>query len=226
MKLKKIASLMLAGIMAVSMLAGCKSGTTTDDEKNPVVPVATNAVKYAEDVLDADVKDLVDVVASTELDGWVHDIATDSSKLTANGISYAHKNNFQMSYNTNSNDDKMTNALLKKLQEKGVVVSGTTFNSVPNGTFSQSYGWMSAVSGQLDEKAAVEAAVSYVGSWIAQYGNASDKVTATDGTIYNCDYTLEVSTLKVSNDSLTNESAWTVAIVLTQNLTKAANVEA
>ena len=28
MKLKKIASLMLAGIMAVSMLAGCKSGTT------------------------------------------------------------------------------------------------------------------------------------------------------------------------------------------------------
>ena len=34
MKLKKIASLMLAGIMAVSMLAGCKSGTTPDPDNN------------------------------------------------------------------------------------------------------------------------------------------------------------------------------------------------
>ena len=41
MKLKKIASLMLAGIMAVSMLAGCKSGTTPNtDDKPEVTPVA------------------------------------------------------------------------------------------------------------------------------------------------------------------------------------------
>ena len=40
MKLKKIASLLLAGIMAVSMLAGCKTGTTPHDEKTPVVHVA------------------------------------------------------------------------------------------------------------------------------------------------------------------------------------------
>ena len=31
MKLKKIASLALAGIMAVSMLAGCKDGTSQED---------------------------------------------------------------------------------------------------------------------------------------------------------------------------------------------------
>ena len=37
MKLKKIASLMLAGIMAVSMLAGCKSGNNSNGEKDPVV---------------------------------------------------------------------------------------------------------------------------------------------------------------------------------------------
>ena len=41
MKLKKIASLMLAGIMAVSMLAGCKSGdkNSTDSETPEVTPV-------------------------------------------------------------------------------------------------------------------------------------------------------------------------------------------
>ena len=39
MKLKKIASLMLAGIMAVSMLAGCKSGTPNTDPTEPETPV-------------------------------------------------------------------------------------------------------------------------------------------------------------------------------------------
>ena len=49
MKLKKIASLMLAGIMAVSMLAGCKSdsanGNNNDD--NTVVVPSTSAVVTA-----------------------------------------------------------------------------------------------------------------------------------------------------------------------------------
>ena len=38
MKLKKIASLMLAGVMAISMLAGC-SGNETPDEGNEIAPV-------------------------------------------------------------------------------------------------------------------------------------------------------------------------------------------
>ena len=38
MKLKKIASLMLAGVMAVSMLAGCKGSANSGEEENPVVP--------------------------------------------------------------------------------------------------------------------------------------------------------------------------------------------
>ena len=39
MKLKKIASLMLAGIMAVSMLAGCKGAASSEQENPEVVPV-------------------------------------------------------------------------------------------------------------------------------------------------------------------------------------------
>ena len=43
MKLKKIASLMLAGVMAVSMLAGCgeSSSSSSSEPTNPVTPVAT-----------------------------------------------------------------------------------------------------------------------------------------------------------------------------------------
>ena len=39
MKLKKIASLALAGIMAVSMLAGCKDNPTSTVAHQPVTPV-------------------------------------------------------------------------------------------------------------------------------------------------------------------------------------------
>ena len=42
MKLKKIASLMLAGIMAVSILAGCKGSNTTDDTEEPEESVASD----------------------------------------------------------------------------------------------------------------------------------------------------------------------------------------
>ena len=38
MKLKKIASLALAGVMAVSMLAGCSTNNTNDDKKEPDAP--------------------------------------------------------------------------------------------------------------------------------------------------------------------------------------------
>ena len=41
MKLKKIASLMLAGIMAVSMLAGCNGGTTPNDDSSSSETPAT-----------------------------------------------------------------------------------------------------------------------------------------------------------------------------------------
>ena len=47
MKLKKIASLALAGVMAVSMLAGCKSGNSNNggsDNEGPVTPVTTPVV--------------------------------------------------------------------------------------------------------------------------------------------------------------------------------------
>ena len=58
MKLKKIASLMLAGIMAVSMLAGCKSGNANENPgEQPENPVVSNAADYANQTLSAKDKD-------------------------------------------------------------------------------------------------------------------------------------------------------------------------
>ena len=56
MKLKKIASLMLAGVMAVSMLAGCSGKGTTDPENpdNPVVVPETGIVAAVNNGQNAD----------------------------------------------------------------------------------------------------------------------------------------------------------------------------
>ena len=70
MKLKKIASLMLAGVMAVSMLAGC-SGKGTTDPENPddnQVVVPTGTVGKVITALDDKVTDDVTVSASASLE--------------------------------------------------------------------------------------------------------------------------------------------------------------
>ena len=62
MKLKKIASLMLAGVMAVSMLAGCSTASIKPEEPtDPEQPTATGySVEMAENLSDAAKKDYID----------------------------------------------------------------------------------------------------------------------------------------------------------------------
>ena len=67
MKLKKIASLMLAGVMAVSMLAGCSNGTKPDDgEKDPVVDSSLTGKVIA--ALDEDTTKNVEFKADSNLE--------------------------------------------------------------------------------------------------------------------------------------------------------------
>ena len=82
MKLKKIASLMLAGIMAVSMLAGCKSGTTpNEDSSSSQVPVVSGVVGYANDALSGAQKEVFTFKASADQAKNVNDVANDTDHL-------------------------------------------------------------------------------------------------------------------------------------------------
>ena len=60
MKLKKIASLALAGVMAVSMLAGC-STTSNEVPQDPTTPPTTTPVSGKSAVFEAQLSDLADV---------------------------------------------------------------------------------------------------------------------------------------------------------------------
>ena len=67
MKLKKIASLMLAGIMAVSMLAGCKTATEpTDDSSSSAVSTVSDAATAINAALD-EAKETISFTGSDEL---------------------------------------------------------------------------------------------------------------------------------------------------------------
>ena len=69
MKLKKIASLMLAGVMAVSMLTAC-GGNTIDDTQKPEEPTVTPSSSNAQMMVDnmsKDAQNKVSAVANSDL---------------------------------------------------------------------------------------------------------------------------------------------------------------
>ena len=69
MKLKKIASLMLAGVMAVSMLAGCSNASVKPEEPtDPETPASSAAVDTLYSELTGSAKKNVTAVANAELD--------------------------------------------------------------------------------------------------------------------------------------------------------------
>ena len=70
MKLKKIASLMLAGVMAVSMLAGCQTGSNGNGEEPevPAVPSTSDAASSLHDSMIGTARRKSSPVANADLD--------------------------------------------------------------------------------------------------------------------------------------------------------------
>ncbi len=224
MKLKKIASLMLAGVMAVSMLAGCSGkGNGNDGEpENPVVPT-TGVVAYANDSLSADSKEEFSYTASTELDAILKDLASNTGDFSKETISSIYKN-------TNIVYGVASGNVAKKLNDKlGGLVDGD-FSKAPINGISDHYGYVYAISGRLSEKEAVaKIASNFAEGYVLNtsddnsYGIKCPETVKYNDDNYDCAYSAEISAVKVSNSSASNESAWVVAIVLTQNITKASN---
>lgn len=233
MKLKKIASLALAGIMAVSMLAGCSNeGNTPDnnEEDNQVVANG-NAATYAADALSAELKEYITVKSSSTLDGWVKDIATNKDKFGSNDIKYDYTTVFGASAGTSAPGHQKTlrDELKKKVVDSNVVYNSninTGFDNLPtNNSKTQTSSILYVMSGMLDEKSAVESVVSYLTNGSISCPPAIKKGTDPNYPTYthNCEYDVEISAVKVTNDSLNGESAWVIGVVITQTVTAVAN---
>ena len=76
MKLKKIASLMLAGIMAVSMLAGCKGAASSNTADPEVKPVDNSLSAYVNEKLDDELKNIVTFSSDSKLESALNKAAS------------------------------------------------------------------------------------------------------------------------------------------------------
>ena len=220
MKLKKIASLMLAGVMAVSMLAGCSGKDNGDDgePENPVVPT-TGVVADADDAVSADEKEdykFSGFTASTNLDSILKDLASSTGDFSKDVISNAYDNVAGVQANP---------AVQKKLNGKlsGLLDGDGKFSGIPADNVSEKYGYVYTASGKLTQKEAVGKIVDAFVTATLKNVEADAVENATTGAKYDPAYSAEISIVKVSSSSAVNESAWVVAIVLTQNVTKVSN---
>ena len=70
MKLKKIASLMLAGVMAISMLAGCSTANNGGDDTNGVKPPVDDVTpaSYSQTILDGTSSDTKSIMTAKDSD--------------------------------------------------------------------------------------------------------------------------------------------------------------
>ena len=220
MKLKKIASMMLAGVMAVSMLAGCsgKGNGNNGEPENPVVPT-TGVVADANDNVSTDDKEdykFSGFTANTNLDSILKDLASSTGDFSEDVISNAYDNVAGVQANLT-----VRNKLNGKLS--GLLDDDGKFSEIPADNVSEKYGYVYTASGKLTQKEAVGKIVAKFVDDTLQEVETDAVKNAITGTKYDPAYSAEISIVKVSSSSAVNESAWVVAIVLTQNVTKVSN---
>ena len=217
MKLKKIASLMLAGVMAVSMLAGCNSApvddNTDDNNGNVVTPTsivtavndgqsATNRVKIdftADAALDSAltkaVKSIGDRWDSTGLN--VELVRLTGNDLIDNQMFYTGDTNTNFGTTVNPNNDPWKNI-------DGTVIEGMAAMPLMN---------------VMSDKAAAEKAAAKIINEVVAELDDTTYVEGTNGTVAGekyCDfsYTGTVSMVSsVENDGTVN---YYFAFVITQ----------
>ena len=224
MKLKKIASLALAGIMAVSMLAGCKDGNNNNGgASSSSEPTTTNVVTYANDVLSASEKEVFTFTSSSNLDTILKNVATDTSKFNSAGIERVFGStgvvNAQIQRGSKTGWQEIN--LLEGVEGKldGIVTSD--FTNLPSSNVkTQKKVELYTISGAYEEKAAVQKIVEDFSQYIY------DAVFPESVKGKDCSYTAEISALKVASPEDAEKTAWVVAMVFTQTSTAKANAQA
>ncbi|WP_143406996.1 hypothetical protein [Faecalibacterium sp. An121] len=212
MKLKKIASLALAGIMAVSMLAGCKDGTTEDGgaSSQPETPVVSNAAEYANYMLSGPEKNIFTFSSNSDLDAKLKKVVEKVDLIGDTLIENAYKTNYVVGETAGSNiPQKVGPELDKEFSNKVFVTTG--FNTVPSVSGDRIAIDTYAVSGKLSEEDAVK---SIVKTWAGTSINTTTYPSSVSG--YDCDYKAEISAVNVASRQHPDQSVWVVAIMVTQ----------
>ena len=227
MKLKKIASLMLAGIMAVSMLAACNDGNTVEepDSSSSQVTTISNIANFANGAMSNDAKAICTFESNSSLAAAVKAVAEDSGKITSAILSDATKaNKWDDSFNQGGVDgNKLSKNVVDELDFSGDIYSkagwNTWNNNVPaSNTDVDYYVEVCVLSPNMSEKA--------VGKAVADKWNASIEAFKDDVDDKITSYKAYVEAVKVYNTLDTSADAWVVAVMFEKTLAGTENVVA
>ena len=219
MKLKKIASLALAGIMAVSMLAGCKDGSSSSEPTNPVVPTVSNVAGYMNQLLSASNWDKITFSDDATLRSAVNTVALKADVVKPDMIASAYDANEEFNI---SGDSTITGKVIDEFQTG-------TFNSTTLSTWygvdpqnnekTEYYLIVDLVDGDKDEFAVASSIVNACGTTIAAF---PDKTTSGANVVWDG----SVAAVKVYNSKDATKSAWVVGVMFTKTVTNGTNTQA
>ena len=220
MKLKKIASLMLAGVMAVSMLAACgdNSSTTT-----PVVPpvddnTATSAISDAlNDQLFSKQADLLSFESNSKLASLLDRIAEDDEdfEIRDNLVSGARRPTL---LNPNGADVDIANIVNAAFNGTNPAVRMTNAAIAVNHDDNRAYLYVYTVDGSMQDvdqiARAVMNGVNGLQDHVYDVAGIVNNGTTPEQTDY--EYKGYAEMVKITNDN-SSDTAWVVAVLVEQH---------
>lgn len=220
MKLKKIASLALAGVMAVSMLAGCKAGDATTDDNTTTVPVVTNTLA---DKIKADLTnpDILTFKADSTYDAYLA-AAIKGANLDAEDLIAYNGTTLANAWASATISTGAPNAVYTKLMQdlsRNVVdlknSTTTTLNymtSVNSNTYGSEgvYAGLYVLNGEATEDVLATKIASAMDAYVAVTYMPGAVVSG--NTTYDRSYNTSVSVQKVASGTA---STWFVLVVTT-----------
>ena len=220
MKLKKIASLMLAGVMAVSMLAACgdSSSTTT-----PVVPpvddnTATSAISDAlNDQLFSKQADLLSFESNSKLASLLDRIAEDDEdfEIRDNLVSGAGRPTLLAPGGVNADITNIVNAAFNGTNP---AVAMTNADIATNHDDNRAYLYVYTVDGSMQDvdqiARAVMNGVNGLQDHVYDVAGIVDNGTIPQQTDY--EYKGYAEMVKITNDN-SSDTAWVVAVLVEQH---------
>ena len=223
MKLKKIASLMLAGVMAVSMLAGCSTASVKPEEPtDPEQPTATGySVEMAENLSDAAKKDYIDFKDNADDLAALKDALGNMSWTTTAGNTALPRVATPVVDWIGADTTLMVNDFVDALDIKNTSMdypsmwNDLTFFYNRNGAETVKYGLVYVIDGTVDVNKALKQIAGNVESLLENLPNVN---TDTNVARYTYDYTVSVSVANKALDVIDwyNGSANFIAVTVTR----------
>ena len=223
MKLKKIASLMLAGVMAVSMLAGCNTNSvdpepTPDPDPTPATGYSVEMASYLSDDAKKDYiafEDNADDLAALE------DALGKLSWTTTAGYTLPKVATHVRDWVGGDDTTLMVNDFIDALDienidmmDYGWMWDALVINYNRSDAETVKYGLMYVIDGTVDESDALEGIADNVENLLQNLPNVNDYTT----TRYTYDYTVSVSVANKPLDVIDwyNGSANFIAVTVTR----------